>query len=94
MQALCALPKQQVFSKAMHGHAQQQLIPASNAPWMALTFAPQQQLFAINNTRWLALSITQQDQLIAVNNAQWSALSSHLTDLSGSKIYPHGAPQL
>ena len=76
MQALCALPKQQIFSKVVHGHVQQQLILVINAQWMALTFTPQQQqLFAINNAHWLALSITQQEQLIAVNNAQWSALS-------------------
>ena len=73
MQALCALPQQQILSKVVHDHAQQQLIPVINAQWWALTFTSQQQLFDLNIAHWLVLSITQQEQLIAVNKAQWSA---------------------
>ena len=58
MQALSALPKQQILFKVVHGQVQQQLILVNNAQWMALTFVPQQQIFAINNAHWSALSIT------------------------------------
>ena len=72
IQVLCALPKQLIFSKVVHGHVQQQLILVLVAPWMALTVTPQQQqLFAINNAHGVALSVTQQQQLTAVNDAQW-----------------------
>ena len=58
MQALSALPKQQILFEVVHGQVQQQLILVNNAQGMALTFAPQQQIFAINNAHWSALSIT------------------------------------
>lgn len=77
MQALCALPKQQILFLVMHNSSSFLLLTLNG--WRS--FAQQQQRFAINNALWLALSIAQQEQPIAVNNTQRSALSITPTEV-------------
>ena len=78
MQALCAQPKQEIISKAVHGHTPQQLIlDIMHNGWRSVLHNSSSLLLSIMRTGWRSALHNKSSSLLSIMHNGWRSAHTY-----------------